>query len=77
MDASWCASAPRYPAEKILVVNLPGVEVGSIIEYEVNTKVFDQSFYHEIIELNDFDPIEKTKIEIHMPKSLNNKKEAK
>ena len=51
----------RYPAEKILVVNLPGVEVGSIIEYEVNTKVFDQSFYHEIIELNDFDPIEKTK----------------
>ena len=77
MDASWCASAPRYPAEKILVVNLPGVEVGSIIEYEVNTKAFDQSFYHGIVELNDFDPIEKTKIEIHMPKSLNHKKEAK
>ena len=77
MDASWCASAPRYPAEKILVINLPGVEVGSIIEYEVNTKVFDQSFYHGIVELNDFDPIEKTKVEIHMPKSLNHKKEAK
>lgn len=77
MDASWCASAPRYPAEKILVVNLPGVEVGSIIEYEVNTEAFGQSFYHGILELNDFNPIDYSKIEIHMPESLYHRKQVK
>lgn len=48
MDASWVASAPRYPAEKLLVGNLPGVEVGSIIdvEYEATTK--DKPFYSDI-----------------------------
>ena len=33
MDCGWAASAPRYPASKILVVNLPGVEIGSVISY--------------------------------------------
>ncbi len=32
MDAAWVGAAPRYPAERILVVSLPGVEVGSVIE---------------------------------------------
>ena len=31
MDAAWAGSAPRYPAAKTLVVNLPGVETGSVI----------------------------------------------
>ena len=31
LDAGWAASAPRYPASKTLVVNLPGVETGSVI----------------------------------------------
>ena len=31
MDCGWAASAPRYPASKILVVNLPSVEIGSVI----------------------------------------------
>ena len=31
MDADWVPAAPRYPASKILVVNLPSVEVGSVI----------------------------------------------
>ena len=29
MDAAWVASAPRYPAEKIIVANLPSVDVGT------------------------------------------------
>ncbi len=33
MDCGWAASAPRYPASKILVVNLPSVEIGSTISY--------------------------------------------
>ena len=37
MDAGWNASAKRYTGEKILVANLPGVEIGSTIEvsYEI------------------------------------------
>ena len=31
MDCGWAASAPRYPAGKIKVVNLPSVEIGSVI----------------------------------------------
>ena len=31
MDCGWTASAPRYPAGKIKVVNLPSVEIGSVI----------------------------------------------
>jgi hypothetical protein len=35
MDADWAGQAPRYPAEKILVASLPGVEIGSTIEYRI------------------------------------------
>ena len=35
MDAGWAASAPRYPASKIVVVNLPSVEIGSVVSYTV------------------------------------------
>jgi hypothetical protein len=34
MDAGWNASAKRYPGGKILVANLPDVEIGSTIEVE-------------------------------------------
>ena len=40
-DAKWAASAPRYPAAKELVVTLPAVEVGSVIEYTVVETVKD------------------------------------
>ncbi len=35
MDCGWAASAPRYPASKILVANLPSVEIGSVLSYAV------------------------------------------
>ncbi len=41
MDAGWVASAPRYPASKMLVVNLPSVEIGSVISYQIVTTVTD------------------------------------
>jgi transglutaminase-like putative cysteine protease len=39
MDAGWNASAKRYTGEKILVANLPGVEIDSTIEvaFEITT----------------------------------------
>ena len=41
LDADWVSSAPRYPASKQLVVNLPSVEIGSVISYTVVTTVKD------------------------------------
>jgi transglutaminase-like putative cysteine protease len=40
MDAGWNAAAKRYTGGKILVANLPGVEIGSTIEveFEITTK---------------------------------------
>ncbi len=40
MDAGWNASAKRYTGGKILVANLPGVDIGSTIEveFEITTK---------------------------------------
>ena len=35
MDCGWAASAPRYAASRILVVNLPSVEIGSVISYTI------------------------------------------
>jgi len=39
MDCSWAASAPRYPASKQMVVNLPSVEIGSTIRYVIKKAV--------------------------------------
>lgn len=40
MDEAWSASAKRYTGGKILVANLPGVDIGSTIEveYEITMK---------------------------------------
>ena len=40
MDAGWNASAKRYTGGKILVANLPGVDIGSTIEveFEISSK---------------------------------------
>ena len=38
-DCSWAASAPRYPASRRLVINLPSVETGSVITTVVESVV--------------------------------------
>lgn len=45
MDAGWVGNAPRYPAAKTLVVSLPGVEKGSIIEYTIVRKKKNRPFF--------------------------------
>ncbi len=46
-DCSWAASAPRYPASRDLVVNLPSVEVGSVVrlKYVVTATNAPAPFY--------------------------------
>jgi transglutaminase-like putative cysteine protease len=44
MDAGWNASANRYTGGKILVANLPGVEIGSVIEVGVEVMTTNAPF---------------------------------
>lgn len=45
MDASWAGGAPRYPAAKTMVVSLPGVEVGSLIDLTITHRKKNQHFF--------------------------------
>ena len=45
MDSPRNGAGPRYPAEKILVANLPGVAVGSVIELQTTRKRRDRGFF--------------------------------
>lgn len=44
MDAAWDASAKRYTGGKILVANLPGVDIGSTIEVELEVTSHQRPF---------------------------------
>ena len=44
MDAGWNASAKRYTGGKTLVANLPGVDIGSTIEVELEITSKDRPF---------------------------------
>ena len=70
MDAGWVASAPRYPAEKILVANLPGVEVGSVLEYEVVSTVNGKPFFSTTQTFNGHEPVDKKTVTLTAPDSL-------
>lgn len=70
MDASWVASAPRYPAEKILVANLPGVEVGSILEYEIVSTVSGKPFFSTIQTFSGHEPVDQNTFTLTVPETL-------
>ncbi len=59
MDQAWVASAPRYPAGKMLVVNFPGLEVGSVIDYTIRHRCFGAPFQAYNKRFGGFDDIEK------------------
>lgn len=71
MDAAWVASAPRYPAAKILVANLPGVEIGSFIEYQVTYHYRNQDFFSAAIPFRGFDPVQQMQVVLTAPTELN------
>ena len=62
MDEPWSGSAPRYPAGKILVASLPGVQTGSEIQYTITREHKDRPFFGIIGMFRGFDPIVKKKI---------------
>ena len=67
MDARWTSSAPRYPADKILVASLPGVEIGSVIEYQVVSSRENIPFFSTLETFDSYNPIVKKTVQIEMP----------
>ena len=59
MDAPWVASAPRYPPGRILVVNLPGVEIGSTIRTSFRFVQKKAPFFWHNHVFQSFDTVER------------------
>ncbi|MBQ9741717.1 MAG: hypothetical protein IJV91_12375, partial [Kiritimatiellae bacterium] len=58
LDAGWVASAPRYPASKRLVINLPAVETGSVIRVVSVSEVTNSPIaYCNLFVMDSQDPI--------------------
>ncbi|MBM4163577.1 MAG: DUF3857 domain-containing protein [Lentisphaerae bacterium] len=70
MDAPWVGGAPRYPAAKTLVVNLPGVETGSVITAVTRITQRDAPRFSVQAVFGGFDPVTRETIEIATPASL-------
>ena len=67
LDANWVASAPRYPASKKLMVNLPGVEVGSVIRATVVKTVTNAPVaYTGQFTFDSVDPVDRVEVEMHV-----------
>ena len=70
MDQSWNGSAPRYPGGKILVVSLPGVQIGSEVEYEIKVKNTKQPLLSSIIMFQTSSPIINKEVSVRYPEKL-------
>lgn len=59
MDAEWTGEAPRYPASKQFIVNLPSVEIGSVISCKIVRTIkasplpFFARYYFDTVEPTD------------------------
>jgi len=70
MDAGWVASAPRYPAGKILVVSLPGVDIDSEITYTIERTCRNRPFFSAREYFTSFDPIDKKTVTVRAPQGV-------
>ena len=62
MDAPWNSTAPRYPGAKILVANLPGVEVGSEVEVKIR-KTIRRPWFSAVMTFGGYAPeIERVRV---------------
>jgi len=70
MDAPWVASAARYPSGKILVANIPGVKIGSVVDYVVVSTVTGKPFFSTIETFNSFNAIDALTYTLTAPEKL-------
>ncbi len=70
MDAEWTAGAPRYPPERVLVANLPGVRPGSEIAYTTVRTFRDRPFFHLQASFGGFEPVDGVFVRVDVPEAL-------
>lgn len=70
MDAPWVGSAPRYPAEKILVAAFPGVEIGSIMEFELSRVCSNRPFFSTMEYFRLPDSIREKQVRLSLPEDV-------
>ncbi len=70
MDAYWVSMAPRYPAGKQLIISLPSVEEGAIIEYDYVSEHENQLWFHTHESRFGFNPVDKEIFSLKVPESL-------
>ncbi len=70
MDAPWAGAAPRYPAAKTLVVNLPGVETGSVIAVTTRFTQTNACFYSQSFTFGGMEPVQSETCRLTYPRSL-------
>ena len=70
MDSPWVGAAPRYPAGKTLVASLPGVDVGSTIEYRIARAVRNRPFFSIRQTFRGLDEIARKSVVLRAPAEL-------
>ena len=64
LDCGWAAAAPRYPASRQLVVSLPSVEIGSVIEYVTATIVTNSPLpFRAVWKFDSVEPADEISVE--------------
>ncbi len=70
MDAGWVGAAPRYAPAKTLVVNLPGIEVGSVITAVTCFRQKNGYFYSHSRAFGGFEPVRQERYSLTFPRDL-------
>ncbi len=67
MDAGWNASAKRYTGGKILVANLPGVDIGSTIEVEYQLTTRGKPYVSGFESFQTMDELDRKTLQLTAP----------
>ena len=70
LDASWNASAPRYPGAKTLVISLPGVQVGSTVETVIRRTCRDRPWFSFSASPRGDDPVQRFEATVVYPAGM-------
>ena len=70
MDAGWNAGAKRYTGSRILVANLPGVDIGSTIEVEFELAFHDKAFVSGFLPFQEGDELVQKVFQVTAPSGL-------
>jgi len=70
MDEGWNAGARRYTGGRVLVANLPGVDVGSTIEVEYEISYHDKAYLSGFQSFQENDEVARKVFQVTAPSSL-------